>query len=123
MATSNYQKIKMLKLKEMLSCADEGHPLTTEEICRRLGEMEISCDRRTVTKDIELLNGFGYRVRYRMVGHKKGYYLAESGFSAAELRMLADAVMAAPFISEQKSEELIGKIASLARAAVAQKGS
>lgn len=114
MAASNYQKIKMLKLMEMLRrFADEEHPLTTEEICRRLGEMGISCDRRTVTKDIELLNDLGYEVMDRMVGHKKGYYLGDRSFSASELKILIDAVQAASFITEKKSDELIGKIASL----------
>ena len=43
MATSNYQKIKMLKLMEMLRRdADEANPMTTEEICRCLIAMEIS---------------------------------------------------------------------------------
>lgn len=114
MATSNYQKIKMLKLLEMLrSEADETHPLTTDEICRRLEEMEISCDRRTVTKDIELLNQYGYEVLSRMVGHKKGYFLADRSFSLSELKILIDAVQAASFITEKKSGELIGKIAGL----------
>ena len=114
MATSNYQKIKMLKLLEMLRTdADESQPLTTDEICRRLEEMEISCDRRTVTKDIELLNQYGYEVLSRMVGHKKGYFLADRSFSLSELKILIDAVQAASFVSEKKSEELIGKIAGL----------
>ena len=114
MATSNYQKIKMLKLLEMLRTdADETHPLTTDEICRRLEEMEISCDRRTVTKDIELLNQYGYEVLNRMVGHKKGYFLADRSFSLSELKILIDAVQAASFITEKKSEELIAKIAGL----------
>ena len=114
MATSNYQKIKMLKLLEMLRTdADETHPLTTDEICRRLEEMEISCDRRTVTKDIELLNQYGYEVLNRMVGHKKGYFLADRSFSLSELKILIDAVQAVSFITEKKSEELIAKIAGL----------
>lgn len=114
MATSNYQKIKMLKLMEMLRRdADEANPMTTEEICRRLIAMEISCDRRTVTKDIELLNQYGYEVQSRMVGHKKGYFLSDHTFSDSELRILVDAVQAANFITEKKSEELIEKLAFL----------
>lgn len=114
MATSNYQKIKMLKLMEMLRRdADEANPMTTEEICRRLIAMEISCDRRTVTKDIELLNQYGYEVQSRMVGHKKGYYFTDRKFSDSELRILVDAVQAANFITEKKSEELTEKIAIL----------
>lgn len=114
MATSNYQKIKMLKLIEMLRRdADEANPLTTEDICRRLIAMEISCDRRTVTNDIELLNQYGYEVHSRMVGHKKGYYLTNRSFSDSELRLIVAAVQAADFITEKKSDELTDKLAFL----------
>ena len=44
MARDNRQKVKLLVLMEMLrQDSDEEHPLTTSEICRRLGEQGISC--------------------------------------------------------------------------------
>ena len=57
----NRQKIKLLKLIELLRQeTDELHPLSTNEICNRLGAMGISCERRTLTKGIALLNEQGY---------------------------------------------------------------
>ncbi len=61
--TTTLLKIKLLKLWEMLSReTDEAHPLTTNEIVKRLEEMGIRCDRRTVTMDIDMLNECGYEV-------------------------------------------------------------
>ena len=112
--TTTLQKVKLLKLWEMLCReTDEANPMITSEICRRLNAMGISCDRRTVTMDIDLLNECGYEVMRRMVGHNKGYYVAERSFNTSELKILIDAVQAASFITDRKSEELIDKVAAL----------
>lgn len=110
----NRQKIKLLKLIELLRQeTDELHPLSTNEICNRLGAMGISCERRTLTKDIALLNEQGYEVMWCRVGKEKGYYIADRSFSVPELKILIDAVQAANFITEKKSAELIDKLAAL----------
>lgn len=110
----NCQKIKLLKLIELLRQeTDEFHPLSTNEICNRLGEMGITCERRTLTKDIALLNEQGYEVMWCRVGKGKGYYIADRSFSVPELKTLIDAVQAANFITEKKSAELIDKISAL----------
>ena len=58
MAQENWQKYKLLKLLELLRQeTDEQHPLATSALCNRLAEMGISCERRTLTKDIAVLNG------------------------------------------------------------------
>lgn len=112
--TTTLLKIKLLKLWEMLSReTDEAHPLTTNEIVKRLEEMGVRCDRRTVTMDIDMLNECGYEVMSRFVGHNKAYYVAERGFSMSELKILIDAVQAASFITDKKSDELIEKLAAL----------
>lgn len=60
MINENTQKIKLLKLMEMLK-ADPSpeHPLTTEMICNNLAAFDISCDCRTVTRDINTLKNSG----------------------------------------------------------------
>lgn len=110
----NPQKIKLLKLLELLrQDTDELHPLSTNEICNRLGAMGISCERRTLTKDIALLNEQGFEIMWCRVGKEKGYYIVDRSFSVPELKILIDAVQAANFITEKKSAELIDKIAAL----------
>ena len=114
MDRENCQKIKLLKLTELLRQeTDEEHPLTTAAICGSLAGMGISCDRRTLAKDIALLNEQGFEVMWRWVGKEKGYYIEDRSFSVPELKILIDAVQAASFITQKKTAELIDKIADL----------
>lgn len=114
MMKENCQKIKLLKLMELLRQeTDELHPLSTNEICNRLSAMGISCERRTLAKDIFLLNEQGFEVMCCRVGKKKGYYIEDRSFSIPELKILIDAVQAANFITEKKSSELIDKVSAL----------
>lgn len=114
MEKPNLQKMKLLFLMEMLhQDSDEQHPLTTRAICTRLGEKGISCDRRTLAKDVQVLNEQGYEVMSRMCGHEKGYYVDDRSFSVPELKILIDAVQAASFITPEKSARMIEKIAAL----------
>jgi predicted DNA-binding transcriptional regulator YafY len=114
MPKENRQKMKMLKLIEMLQRdSDEKKPLRTSQIVKALDDMGISCDRRTLYKDIALLNEYGYDVQSRLIGHEKGYYISDRTFSVAELKILIDAVQASGFITPDKTKDLIDKIASL----------
>lgn len=114
MANDNCQKIKLLKLIELLRQeTDEQHPMTTMTIIDRLGKLGISCERRTLAKDMAILNEQGYEVMFRWVGKEKGYYVEDRSFSVPELKILIDAVQAASFITDKKTSELIEKIADL----------
>lgn len=69
MAQDNCQKIKLLKLMELLRHeTDEQHPLTTIQICTRLTDMGITCDRRTLSRDMTILNEHGFEVMSKMFG-------------------------------------------------------
>lgn len=114
MAQDNCQKIKLLKLIELFhQQTDEQHPLVTAEICKRLASLGISCDRRTLAKDIALLNEQGFEVLWRWIGKEKAYYTEDRSFSIPELKILIDAVQATSFITPKKTQELIDKIANL----------
>lgn len=114
MAQDNCQKIKLLKLYELLRQeTDEQNPMTTMTIIDRLGQMGISCERRTLAKDMAILNEQGYEVMFRWIGKEKGYYIEDRSFSVPELKILIDAVQAASFITNKKTAELIEKIADL----------
>ena len=115
MARESSRKIKLLKLLELLrQRTDEDHPLSTNQICAILGEMDVPCDRRTLTGDVAALNDLGYEIMTTTVGHEKAYYVEDRNFSVPELKILMDAVQAASFITEKKTGELIEKLASLA---------
>ena len=114
MPKENYQKIKLLKLVELLRQeTDENHPMKTSEIIKRLLAMSITCDRRTLHKDMKMLNAHGHEVMSDHVDREMAYYISDRSFSVPELKCLIDAVQAASFITEKKTEELIDKIAEL----------
>ncbi|MCD8118703.1 MAG: WYL domain-containing protein [Lachnospiraceae bacterium] len=114
MALKNWQKIKLVLLVELLRQeSDEQHPLTTEQICDYMVHYDIPCDRRIVSKDVSTLNDLGIEVLVTRIGKKKGYYVEDRSFSTPELKILIDAVQAANFITEKKTDELIDKLASL----------
>ena len=114
MAQDNCQKIKLLKLYELLRQeTDDQHPLTTMNIIDRLSKMGISCERRTVAKDMAILNEYGYEIMSCWVGKEKAYYVEDRSFSIPELKVLIDAVQAASFITDKKTSDLIAKIANL----------
>lgn len=75
MAQENWQKYKLLKLYELLRQeSDEQHPLSTNTICAKLIEMGIPCERRTVTKDIAVLNEIGYDVvSFKLTPQSQGF--------------------------------------------------
>ena len=85
MPQENYQKIKLLKIMEILRQeTDEEHPMTKAELCDRLISMNISCNIRSLNRDIPLLNEQGYEIMETMIGREKGYldeYQSRSGAS------------------------------------------
>lgn len=92
---------------------DEDHPLKTSAICKKLVAMNISCDPRTLHRDMKLLIEHGYDIISPLIQHERAYYLADNGFSVPELKIMMDAVQAAGFITPKKTAQLMNKIASL----------
>ncbi len=106
-------KLKMLKIWEILCQeTDENNPMESTVLLAKLEAMGIPCDRRTLYKDIEALNDNGYEVLCNR-SKRNEYYVLDRKFDNAELHILLDAVQAASFITEGKTEELVGKIAGL----------
>lgn len=92
MPKDNKQKIKLLYLMEVLRQeTDEQHPMSTNQICKRLGEQGISCERRTVGMDMKVLNDYGYEIiggadqQGAFVGGGAGVGLAALGIGRADL--------------------------------------
>ncbi|MEF2675242.1 MAG: hypothetical protein U0M70_03285 [Eubacteriales bacterium] len=114
MIKDNKQKIKLLQLNEMLRQeSDPEHPLRTVVICDKLKALGITCDRRTLSKDIKVLREFGFDVKEKMIGHEKGYYVDQRGFSVAELKIMIDAIQAASFVTKDKTDDLVYRIAAM----------
>lgn len=113
MGKENFQKIKLLKIWEILcKDSDKEHPLDTIVLIGKLNEAGILCDRKTLYNDIAQLNKYGYKV-YQKRSRRNQYYVEQSQFSVPELRILIDAVQSANFIPQIKTDELVDKIANL----------
>ena len=114
MAEQNIKKIKLLKLMELLrEETDEQNPMVAKDVCKRLEDKGVIVDRRVLTRDIDILNEFGYEIMSTMIGHEKAYYVIDRSFSVPELKILIDAVQAATFVTDRKTPELVEKIAAL----------
>ena len=121
MPRANEQKIKLLVLYDILQReTDEEHPLSTNEIIERLSARGIEVSRKILPGDIALLNKYGFEIlSYKKKSHY--YYVAYRPFDIAELKVLIDAVQAATFISESKTEGLVNRLASMAGEKQAEK--
>lgn len=107
-------KIRIFKIWDILRTeTDEDNPMKTSVLMQKLADQGIVCDRRTVYKDIRILNEFGYEILHNR-GVSNEYFVVDRGFDTPELRILLDAVQAAAFITPKKTEILVNKIASLA---------
>ena len=111
----NMQKIKLLKLYELLrNETDESHPISRRDLCNRLNELGISSNVRTLSKDIEVLQENGFEIMSYLKDKERFYYIPEHELSIPEIKILIDAVQAASFITEKKTAELVEKVAALA---------
>ena len=77
----NMQKVKLLKLYEFLRReTDEDHPISRIELCRKLNEMGISSNVRTLSKDIAVLNENGFEVMSFLKDREKYRCIPEAPF-------------------------------------------
>jgi len=114
MPKSVNQKLKLLYLQKiLLEKSDENHLLTVKDIIKELKRWDIEVERKTVYTDINALQKFGHDIICKK-SKSTGYYVCERDFQLPELKLLADAVASAKFISEKKSQLLLEKISLLA---------
>ncbi len=115
MAKSSNQKLKLLYLIKLFTeKTDEAHYVTMPEIISYLAAQDIKAERKSIYDDVELLRTYGFDIVLLKEGKSFYYYLASRKFEIAELKLLVDVVQSSKFITEKKSNELIGKLESLA---------
>jgi predicted DNA-binding transcriptional regulator YafY len=88
-------------------------PITTKVMIEHLNSLGISCDRRTLYKDMDLLMENDESVVKVELRQGNAYYLNNNSLLLAELKILIDAVQAANFITDKKSQELTEKLLTL----------
>lgn len=75
--------------------------------------MGISCDYRTLSRDIAILRDFGYDIGSKMIGHEKGYHVDRRSFSVAELKIIIDDIQAVTFATNDKIDDLVKRVAAM----------
>ncbi len=114
MPRSEKQKLKLLYLmKILLAETDSDHGLTMDELIAKLAQEDIRAERKSIYADFEELENFGVEVQKNKDGHNTLYSIEDRDFELSELKFLVDAVQAAKFITEKKSNELIKKLEKL----------
>ncbi len=112
MANQPNQKKKLLYLMRFfLEETDEFHPASMQQIIEYLAGWDITAERKSIYRDIEILKEFGLDIVRN--ANPAGYYIASRDFELPELKLLVDAVQASRFITEKKSAELIRKLEGL----------
>ncbi|MCL1849574.1 MAG: WYL domain-containing protein [Clostridiales bacterium] len=99
-------------MKILLAETDEAHPITVSTLIEKLAAYGIRAERKAIYDDMETLRQFGLDI----VAEKAkayGYFVASRDFQLPELKLLADSVQSAKFITEKKSLELIKKLQGL----------
>ena len=113
MSRKEGQKLKLLALIEILEReTDEKHPLSVPRLVELLAQRGIDAERKSIYADIDTLNnlpGGRYEILQRR-GRGGGYYMTDTPFELAELKLLVDAVYTSKFITARKSKALIEKL-------------
>lgn len=113
MPKSENQKLKTLYVaKFFLENSDENHAITASDIVDYLREeCSIEAERRSIYRDIAILRDeFGMDIDGGQGGR---YRLLSRQFAFDDLRILAECVHAARFISASKAKELVETIGEL----------
>lgn len=113
MAKSDGQKLKLLYLRDYLERnTSYGHPASAQKLAAYLKDQGISCDRKTIYADIRALQDYGLDIENQR-GPGGGFYLASGFFELPEVKLLVDAVRAARFLTQRKSNDLVKKLLRL----------
>ncbi len=104
------RKFRMLRVKQILENeTDSSHFITMTQLLEFMND-ENEIDRRTLYEDIRDLEHLGTKVKI-----SKGYApprlnVEKRQFSISELKLMIDAVASSKFLTQEATEEIIGKL-------------
>lgn len=105
----------LLLLQTLQEKSDDETWLTTADIRGVLEAEGHECSVRTLRRDVKSLHNCGYDIAVRESdGQPTKYAYLDREWSKPELQILVDAVSAAQFIPQARSEELIRKLSPMA---------
>lgn len=117
------KKLLIIRIMQILEYySDANHPLTQEEIIKKLyDDYGIDAERKAIGRNVALLQDMFERDAANKnataivieSSKRKGAFLDKRLFEDSELRLLIDSVLASKHISERYSKDLIDKLSSL----------
>lgn len=112
MAETN--KLKILYVLDIMRETDEQHPINISQIAEKLWSVYgVKAERKSIGRDLQTLEDAGYSI-LKCENHNQGWYMVDQPFEDHELKMLADAVASARFMTLEDSRTLIQKLKTLA---------
>ena len=87
---------------------DEDYPMSAD-ICKELDDRGVGAERKSIYANLEVLRQYNLDI-VKTSTPKKGFFLGDREFEPVELRLIADAVQSASFISQANSRKLISKL-------------
>lgn len=117
------KKLLIVRIMQILEYySDVNHPLTQEEIIKKLyDDYGVEAERKAIGRNVQLLQDMFEQDSMNKSAtaiviesdKRKGTYIDKRLFEDAELRLLIDGVLASKHISEKYSKDLIDKLSSL----------
>lgn len=107
------KKISILALLKILEeNSDKDHIISQPRLLEMIeNEYGIKLDRRTLYKNVQMLQDFGYDIS-TYSDNNEGYYLDDRIFEPSQIFLLCNAIHASNFIPSKSSKELIDKLLS-----------
>ena len=89
MSEPTHKKLRIVKLLEILQQdSDSENPIGTNTLCEKLSIAGIITDRRTIAKDIAVLNEQGYEVMQTKIGRQNSVSMRPLVYSSYTLRLI-----------------------------------
>ncbi len=104
---------RLLTIQRLMKETDEEHPLTAQQIQKQLAAMGVDGARKAILEDIRSLSENWLEIG-AAEDTKDGQYLLERPFEDWELKVMADAVSGAKFLTSSDTARLISKLADMA---------
>ncbi len=106
-------KVKLLKILEIMSKTDENHPITIDEIRKKLAKYSIEAERKSISRDLKVLEDSGFQI-VLCENHNDGWYMIEHTFQDFELKLITDAIAATRILTMEDTRNLIRRIKDFA---------
>lgn len=107
MERENKKLLILQILKVLKENSSDNQPITQTEIGKILEKDGISCDRKTISRNIDYLKEFGFNI-VKIAGG--GCYYIDDTFDESELTFLVDCIYSSPAISQKQAIALIEKL-------------